>query len=89
MHACSISTADGSHTQSSASDNHLSTCSTEAEPDGGSRKEIQGKGSTTQSSHETLPWEYATVLGDNLPIIITDESDMNRKRKSAEGTVSL
>ena len=91
MHARSISTADGDDAQSTASDSHLFTCSTEAEPDEHAREEKQGKGSTNQSSHEVseaLPQEYATVDA-NLPIIIDDESDTNRKRKPAEGSISL
>ena len=87
MHVCSISAADGDDSQSSVSVSHL--CSTEAEPDGGARDETQGKGSTSQSSYEisdALPQEYAAV-GANLPI--NDESDTNRKRKPAEGSVSL
>ena len=77
MHVCSISAADGDDSQSSVSVSHL--CSTEAEPDGGAREETQGKGSTSQSSYE--------ISGANLPI--NDESDTNRKRKPAEGSVSL
>ena len=89
MHACRISAVDRDDTQSSASDSHLAICSTEAEPDRSAREETQGNRSTSQSSHEisdALPQEYATV-GANLPIY--DESDTNRKRKSAEGSVSL
>ena len=85
MYICSISIADRNNTQSCASDSHLSTCSTEE----GAREENQVKGSTSQSSHEisdALPQENARV-GANLPII--DESDTNRKRKSAEGSVSI
>ena len=96
MPACTITitrllsrTYDEDNTRSSASDGYLSTSSTEAEPDRGAREENQGKGSTSQSSHEVsdaLPQEYATV-GASLPIV--DESDTNRKRKSAEGSVSI
>ena len=89
MHVCSISAADGDDTQSSASDSHQSTCSTEVEPGRGAREETKGNGSTSQSSYEisdAMPLEYATV-GANLPIV--DKSDTNRKRKSAEGSVSL
>ena len=85
MHVCSISSADGDDIWSSASDGYQSTCSTEAEPGRGARKENQGKGSTSQSSHEisdALPQEHATV-GANLPIV--DESDTN---KLTEGNVS-
>ena len=85
MHVCSISTADGDDTQSSASDSHQSTCSTEAELGRGARDETQGNGSTSQSSHEisdALPQECATVRA-NPPIV--DESDAN---KSTEGSVS-
>ena len=86
MHVCSISAADGDDTQSSVSDSHLPTCSTEAEPGRGAREEKQGKESTSQSSREisdALPQEYAAV-GANLPIV--DESDT---RKSTEGIVSI
>ena len=96
-YACSVSAAEEDGTQSSASDRYMSTCSTETEPDGGAREEKQGKineGSTgCWSSYEgsddpqALSRDFATV-GASLPII--DETDTNRKRKSAtEGNVSL